>query len=390
MNIPPPVLVRKRMDLASRGMSIVREQTGAPVSTSSTTERGGLGDWLKQRLDAVGITQERAKLVSDWLGVECGCPERQEKLNALGSWATATANDTKEKAVALLHKIIGVSPPPPNLPEVKPVMSAEPLAPGTPITVPAQVPPPPTWAYGVTTVKSRKVSGVLQRTLISLSKAWFTLPHLFVDGDNDQLGWEKAYPGHRVTLRSERILPYGNWLLALMELWIRNPHVDRYAIFQDDLVAYPLLREYLNKLRMPEKGYWNLYTAPENERLHKTLFPNQGEGQVGWFESNQRGRGAVAVVFTRDWVRGMLASAHFVNKPASPDRWFKWIDGAIIEQTHIMGGKEYCHMPSLVQHTGADSAIALETPRLEGAHAPPTYASSFRGEEFVATDLLRK
>lgn len=366
-------------DSAFRHLYEEQAKHGPPISiTAPVSSQHGLGNWVKRQLDRVGVTRERVDVIAEWLGAPCDCQERQEKLNALGSWATETKNHTIEEAKGLLYRILGKSPSS----NQQGVTMATPGA----TLEPTQVPPPPVWAYGVTTVKSRRDSGVLQRTLSSLQAGGFPTPHLFVDGDNDQLGWEQAFPGCLVTTHFPRILPYGNWLLALMEIWIRNPHADRYALFQDDLVVYPSLREYLDKLRMPPMGYWNLYTAPDNERLHAA----NHAGKVGWYESNQRGLGAVAVVFSRDWCRGLLASNHMVNKPASPDRWFKWIDGGIIEATHILGGKEYCHMPSLVQHTGSESAIQAETPRLEKPHAPPTYASSFRGENFNALDLLGK
>lgn len=45
----------------------------------------GLGDAIAAALMTVGISKER---VSRWLGRECHCKERQEKLNSLGRWAS--------------------------------------------------------------------------------------------------------------------------------------------------------------------------------------------------------------------------------------------------------------------------------------------------------------
>jgi hypothetical protein len=42
-----------------------------------------LGDRIESALTTMGITKER---VETWLG-NCGCQQRQEKLNALGYWA---------------------------------------------------------------------------------------------------------------------------------------------------------------------------------------------------------------------------------------------------------------------------------------------------------------
>jgi len=41
----------------------------------------GLGDRVEQALTAIGITKER---VEEWVGPECGCEERKQKLNRIG------------------------------------------------------------------------------------------------------------------------------------------------------------------------------------------------------------------------------------------------------------------------------------------------------------------
>jgi hypothetical protein len=55
----------------------------------------GLGDLVATGLSVVGITKER---VSKLLGGDCGCPERQQKLNELG------------------HKYLGIGSPTPSGP----------------------------------------------------------------------------------------------------------------------------------------------------------------------------------------------------------------------------------------------------------------------------------
>ena len=65
----------------------------------------GLGDTVSQALSAVGITEER---VQAWIGKECGCPERREKLNKLGEWASKTVSgaltNAKQHLVALFSQ----------------------------------------------------------------------------------------------------------------------------------------------------------------------------------------------------------------------------------------------------------------------------------------------
>ena len=138
-------------------------------------------------------------------------------------------------------------------------------------------------------------------------------------------------------------------------------------------MTYKNLKEYLEKIDLPETGYFNLYTFPENQRLCPKGDP------IGWFLSNQRGRGAVALVFHHDAMIKMLISAHMVDRPHSPKRGWRAVDGGIVDSMKKAGIKEYVHNPSLVQHTGLISSMKNKKHSL---------AVSFKGEEFDALDLL--
>ncbi len=223
------------------------------------------------------------------------------------------------------------------------------------------------WACGVTTVPSRKLE-LLPRTLTSLAAAGFDKPHLFVDGASDGYG--------EATYRMPVIRAYGNWILGLAELYIRNPTADRYAMFQDDFVMCKGVRKYLEQW-YPERGYLNLYTFPSNERK-----------QGGWYESAllnsdpkwQTGRGAVALVFNRKAVQILLTHQHMVDKPddvkVTRGGWlvaWRKIDGAVVTAMNKAGWREYVHMPSLTQHVGARSTVA---------NLPHKSATSFPGEEY--------
>ena len=231
---------------------------------------------------------------------------------------------------------------------------------------------PKTWAYGVTTV-SERMDNLLPRTLRSLAKAGFNEPRLFIDGT---LNTSECACGFdlEVTTRYPVIKTFGNWILALWELYVRDPTAWRYAIFQDDFVTYPNLREYLNRCEWPtEKGYFNLLTFMDNEDLVH-------EGNNGWVQSHQWGRGAVALVFDRDAVTTLLAQPHLANKPRVAG-WRQWrkIDGTILEAFRQAGYEEYVHVPSLVQHTGDVSVIGNQ---------PHPEAKSFQGENFDALRFL--
>lgn len=244
------------------------------------------------------------------------------------------------------------------------------------------------WAYGVTTVPSR-FDDLLPRTLASLNLAGFDAPRLFIDGDGGKLrshGWT-----YEMTYRMPRIRTYGNWILGLAELLIRNPAADRYAMFQDDFVTYKNLRQYLEKSPYPTRGYLNLYTFPSNQDV--APLDSAGRVRVGWYEARelqcgavvdgkkqQTGRGAVALVFNRDAVLTLLQHQHMVERPLDSTYGHRKIDGGIVTAMNKAGWREYVHNPSLTQHIGDVSSMG---------NKPHKRATSFRGPEFDALDLLK-
>lgn len=224
------------------------------------------------------------------------------------------------------------------------------------------------WAYGVTTVPDRG-SNLFPRTLESLAAAGFDRPRLFVDNCEFPNEYDKY--GLETTTRWPRIRTYGNWILSLAELYIRNATADRYAIFQDDFVTVKGLRAYLEVSPYPTRGYLNLYTFPANQDLAP-------KNKLGWYPSNQGGLGAVALVFDRETVTKLLASQTLVDRPQDAKKGHASVDGAVINVLKKLGWTEYVHNPSLVQHTGLLSSM--------GNRRHPL-APSFPGEDFDATTL---
>ena len=223
------------------------------------------------------------------------------------------------------------------------------------------------WACGLTTVPARKTTH-LPRTLESLKAAGFLCLRLFVDGCKDP--GEYAPFGLEVTTHYPSMRTSGNWMLALAELYLRDPHANRFAIFQDDFVTYRNLRSYLDRSPYPGRGYWNLYTFPENQALSK--------GRRGWYPSNQLGKGAVGLVFNNEAARLLLGHQRMIDRMLNPERGWQFIDGGIVEAMKEAGWVEYVHNPSLVQHTGIVSSMGKKRHAL---------ANSFRGEEFNAEEL---
>lgn len=294
---------------------------------------------------------------------------------------------------------IAVAPSPPPIPAPRP----EPTIPTSagPMTVefrtvdvvePKKVEPVSStgmkWQYAITTVPSRR-NDLFLRTLDSLRRAGFDRPHLFVDGDADGLSWvrqfreEKRYGIESVTVRERNVRTAGHWTLTLYELWCRDPHADRYAIFQDDFVTYPHLRAYLETCPYPEDGYWNLYTFARNTPpfLRKKGLPAPPGDYEGWYKSDQLGKGAVALILDHTAVRELLRSEYLVDRFMDQGRGHKAIDGGIVEAFKVVGRSEYVHAPSLVQHTGHRSSMGNATHQTS-----PT----FRGEGFDARELIKR
>ena len=309
-----------------------------------------LGTHIETALTSVGITSER---VSRWLGKPCGCKERKDKLNQLGAWAHRVITGKEDDHKQRLETIVGIS-----LESVNQVVADQPMK-------------IMTWAYAIITTPSR-FGELLPRTITSLAIAGFDDPWLFIDGCKEA-DIPDRYSNFSCVCRSPCIRTAGHWTLTLWELYLRNPNADRYAIFQDDLVTYPNLREYLEKSEYPEKGYCNLYTFPHNQKLAPENVP-------AWYISNQRGLGAVATVFSNEAAMTLLRADHMTNRVKCPKKGHRAIDGGIVDSMKKAGWKEYVHNPSLVQHTGHISSMD------NGKHPQ---AISFRGENFDALELLK-
>jgi len=229
------------------------------------------------------------------------------------------------------------------------------------------------WAYGVITV-SQRLNTTLPRTLESLKRAGFDKPRLFVDGVRSAESISKRF-GLEVTARYPVVKTFANWVLALWELYVRNPVSRWYILFQDDILACRNLRQYLERCSYPaRKAYFNLYTYPQNQECVPS--PNY----VGWYQSNQKGLGALALMFDRDAVIDLLSSDHMVTKPTDLNRGWEAVDGAVVVSLKNAGYREYVHMPSLVQHTGVGISTMGKKKR--------SLAPSFPGENFDALKLL--
>lgn len=230
------------------------------------------------------------------------------------------------------------------------------------------------WAYGVTTVPERRAT-YFKESLHSLHIAGFKEPRLFVDGATSEMAksYEQSYQ-LPVTARNPRVRTYGNWVLSMLELLIRNPKANRFALFQDDVLFCRNLWEYLTRTHMPEKSYLNLYSFWKNEDLCPA-------GHSGWYPSNQLGWGALGLVFDREGLLTLFNQKNMVERIVDPIRGYRNVDGAVSDAMKKVGYKEYVHSPSLVQHIGTVTATSKD-------RGPLPISKTFRGVDYDPTTLL--
>lgn len=260
------------------------------------------------------------------------------------------------------------------------------------------------WAVALTTVPARR-QDLLPRTLASLRAAGWSELRLFVDGCThaEAASFEQEF-GLPVTARYPKVRPYGSWVLALIETYIRESTADMYLVSQDDVAYCRNVRAYLDQSELPPQAYLNLISFMQNHRIihdkppgtwHEASLLNPGDPKR-W----QTGRGAVALAFSRAAVLTLLANqqaaAHLADRPQDPARGWRYIDGGVVEAMNRAGWREYVHAPSLTQHIGENSTFDKNrASRGTEAHHPiwqwpkDRIAHSFRGETFDALDLLK-
>lgn len=204
------------------------------------------------------------------------------------------------------------------------------------------------WSCGLTTTPARR-SSLLPQTVLSLAEAGFDDILIAVDGCDEP----SAYTYNYVTCRKLWSGNFANWYLTACEIYLRDPFADAYAMFEDDLIIARGARQYLEDT-MRAGGYYNMYTAYDNA-------PRAGLN--GWFQSAQRGMGALALAFKRDEFIKLLRDPDilFHANDVTPDRGRRrgeWcVDAVIVTVLNKYGVSELCHWPSLVEHVGVESTL---------------------------------
>jgi hypothetical protein len=223
------------------------------------------------------------------------------------------------------------------------------------------------WACGMISVPQRL--HLAELTAASIRKAGFQLDLVRVDQHQDA---------------------FANFFLTLHEVYLREPKVDAYAMFEDDIVICRGVREYIEKSNaFAPRRYLNLFAFRRNEGHER-----------GWTEGAlcgakppadptlQAGEGALALVWSNEGIRVLLSSrpmhdhSHhlFLSKCCQ--------DGAVVNAMNLAGYREYVHTPSLVQHTGDETCIPKSGKPPDWRWGEYGLAKSFPGEDFDALSLL--
>lgn len=257
--------------------------------------------------------------------------------------------------------------------------------------------PPLLWAYGVTSVPER-AGDLLPATLRSLAAAGFPAPRVFLDAPDPPPPGGHPPAAPFAGARDGRLGCFLRWYTALVELFGRNPVADRYALFQDDVLAVRGLRDYLNAVtpRHPKNVYWNLYTFLNNEAVARnTPFGGWAES-APWPQRDgsprppnpdgspplQSGCGALGLVFPRDAVIALLSDRGFVSHPAHDRYPRKNVDGQVVMALNAAGFREWVSNPTLLYHAGRHSTT-------EPGKEWVSLAKSWMGENWDATSLLK-
>jgi len=237
------------------------------------------------------------------------------------------------------------------------------------------------WSYGVTTTLERRHT-LLPKTLASLAAAGFDDPLIGVDGCDQCETYREL--GRMFTTRKYLGNNFANWFLTALEVYLRDPFAERYAMFEDDFLISAGAKAYLEQTTGDPRAYYNLFTRPETQQRVKPDY-------TGWFLTNQEGFGAVALVFSQTAFRALLCEPgmllHPKNQQMNPNKKFgqlargkEYVDGCIVSALSHHGILEFCHSPSIVQHVGMDSS---------SGHRQYPQATTFRGEEFDLRSLLK-
>jgi len=190
----------------------------------------------------------------------------------------------------------------------------------------------------------RKVPTIL-RALASLQRAGFDALHVFAEPGSSLSGELGHLP---VTWHGRRLGNLGNFYTSLATLYMLQPDVDCYAIFQDDVEAAQGLRAWCDGRFWPDDtGLVSLFTS----RIYLAETAGWRVLKLGFY----RTFGAQALVFRRDVLQQFLSDGRLLEFRES--RRHAGDDAVVGEWATRHGIGIAYHTPSLVEHIGSVSAI---------------------------------
>ncbi|MEM8668091.1 MAG: hypothetical protein AAGG48_11275 [Planctomycetota bacterium] len=221
------------------------------------------------------------------------------------------------------------------------------------------------WAVGITTSPRRLPT--LEPCVQSVIDAGWKQPVLFIDGEVDL---PHSLLGLDSCRRKHALGAFPNYVLSLLELFMRDPYAEAYVMIQDDAIFVPstATRDYLEQVLWPFDGpcIASLYCSKKYNQTNAGwhLFPDN------WIW------GAVAFAFSNEAVRLILQSPELQLHRKQPGRdGLSKIDVVLGRIARSNSIPLIFPSPSLVQHIGAVSTI-WDHARAVNAR----YASHFVGD----------
>lgn len=197
------------------------------------------------------------------------------------------------------------------------------------------------WAVGVVTAPREEPT--LATTLQSLRDAGWPVPRLFVEPETELPSEAVDLP---VSLRSERLGLWPNWLLGLTELVLRHPDADAYLMVEDDVLFRRGLRRWL------EERLWPL----ERIGVVSLFCPKTYASDVhGWKEVKEGWgfAGAQALIFPPPSARLLLGDPLVLHHRRRGPRQGNYDTDAVVGLwAELSKLPVLVHSPSLVQHVG--------------------------------------
>lgn len=204
------------------------------------------------------------------------------------------------------------------------------------------------WAVGITT--SPRKYPTITKTIKALEGAGWNEGTIFAEpgeyGHNNQ-NWPYVY-------RHKNAGIFGNWMLGLYELFIRNIDADAFFMIQDDIVISPNTREYL------ENALW----FSDEPHLVSLFGPNaiDKDENNGWRSTTEYHGGPNSIIMSHETVQEVLSSL-------TPLRYYgvqklknsSFDDLGIFALMHENNWNVYYPKPSIGDHIGHQSTHCQQT-----------------------------